>query len=111
MSFTPYFRSALAGGLLAAAIVGLAHAASPATVKIENFSFGPKVLTVAKGTTVTWTNADPTPHTVTSDKGLFDSENLGGDESFSWTFKEAGTFAYICTQHANMAGTVTVTDK
>ena len=102
---------ALAGGLAGVAFIGLAHAAQPADVKIENFSFGPKAITVVKGTTVTWTNQDPTPHTVTAEKGQFDSDLLGAEDSFSWTFKDAGTFAYLCTQHANMSGTVTVTEK
>ena len=32
-------------------------------VKIDNFSFGPATVTVAVGTTVTWTNRDDIPHT------------------------------------------------
>ena len=35
-------------------------------VKIDNFSFGPAVLTVPVGSTVTWTNRDDIPHTVVS---------------------------------------------
>ncbi len=34
-----------------------------AAVTIDNFSFGPASLTVAAGTTVTWTNDDDVPHT------------------------------------------------
>jgi len=40
--------------------------ASLLEVKIDNFSFGPASLTVAAGTTVTWTNRDDIPHTVVS---------------------------------------------
>src|SRR6266478_6271997 len=47
--------------------------ASNVEVKIDNFSFGPATLTVAAGTTVTWTNRDDIPHTVVSDDKVFKS--------------------------------------
>ena len=37
-------------------------------VSIKNFAFAPAAITVKAGTTVTWTNADQDPHTVTSDR-------------------------------------------
>src|SRR5689334_15069569 len=37
---------------------------APNAVDIRNFAFGPTVLTVAVGTTVTWTNLDTIAHTV-----------------------------------------------
>ena len=48
----------------------------PATVKIENFSYEPKELTVAVGTTVTWVNEDDVPHTATGEgeSPAFDSK-------------------------------------
>ena len=36
--------------------------AATTEVKIDNFSFGPAALTVAVGSTVTWTNRDDIPH-------------------------------------------------
>ena len=33
-----------------------------ANIVIDNFSFTPKEITVAKGTTVTWVNHDDVPH-------------------------------------------------
>src|SRR6266404_1364783 len=53
--------------------------ASSADVKIDNFSFGPAALTVAMGTTVTWTNRDDIPHTVVSDDKVFKSKVLDTD--------------------------------
>ena len=41
-------------------------AVEPNTVTIDNFNFGPNMLTVAPGTTVTWVNRDGEPHTVVS---------------------------------------------
>lgn len=91
---------------------GLANAqqAAPASmeVKIDNFSFGPGTLTVAVGTTVTWTNRDDIPHTVVSTDGVFKSKVLDTDEKFSYTFTKAGTYAYFCSVHPKMTGKVVV---
>ena len=84
-------------GVLIAAIVLLAgspsvsanaprQAAAPGVndVKIDNFSFGPGTLSVAAGTTVTWTNRDDIPHTVVSTDGVFKSKVVDTDEKFSY---------------------------
>jgi plastocyanin len=83
---------------------------SNATVQISLASYQPSSLTVPAGTTVTWINRDVVRHTVTSDEGLFDSGRLGSGESFSYTFKDPGTFNYHCTIHTFMHGTVIVTE-
>ena len=108
-------------GLLATVIVAtlLLSAASPgssakaaqptsAEVKIDNFSFGPASLTVAVGTTVTWTNRDDIPHTVVSTDKVFKSKVLDTDEKFSFTFAKAGTYPYFCSIHPKMTGSVVV---
>lgn len=77
-------------------------------VKIDNFSFSPAELTVAAGTTVTWTNHDDIPHTVASDTKLFKSKVLDTDEKFSYTFTQPGTYAYFCSLHPKMTGKVIV---
>src|SRR6266852_5967268 len=82
--------------------------ASSAEVKIDNFSFGPGTLTVAVGTTVTWTNRDDIPHTVVSTDGVFKSKVLDTDEKFSYTFAKPGTFPYFCSIHPKMTGKVVV---
>jgi plastocyanin len=80
--------------------------ASTMEVKIDNFSFGPVALTVAVGTTVTWTNRDDIPHTVvsTDDPKTFKSKVLDTDEKFSYTFSHAGTYPYFCSIHPKMTG-------
>ena len=65
-------------------------------------------MTVNVGDTVTWTNNGPTPHSATSSSGVFDTGIMDAGQSGSHTFTEAGTFAYICTPHPNMHGTVVV---
>ncbi len=83
-------------------------ASATAEVKIDNFSFGPGTLTVAVGTTVTWTNRDDIPHTVVSTDGVFKSKVLDTDEKFSYTFAKPGTFPYFCSIHPKMTGKVVV---
>ncbi len=79
-----------------------------AEVKIDNFSFGPETLTVAVGTTVTWTNRDDIPHTVVSTDGVFKSKVRDTDEKFSYTFSKAGTYPYYCSVHPKMTGKIVV---
>jgi plastocyanin len=104
----------LAGALLAGRLDSSVNAQQPAPaaagVKVDNFSFSPATLTVAVGTTVTWTNHDDIPHTVvsTDDPRAFRSKVLDTDEKFSYTFTKAGTFPYFCSVHPKMTGTVMV---
>ena len=83
------------------------QAAAAQEVKIDNFSFGPATITVAAGTTVTWTNRDDIPHTVVSD-GTFKSKAMDTDEKFSYTFAKPGTYSYFCSIHPKMTGKVVV---
>jgi amicyanin len=87
--------------------------ATPATgntVTIQNFAFQPANLQVKVGTTVTWTNQDTAPHTVTfRDSGMTGSAILQKGQSFSYTFNKVGTFAYYCQVHPGMTAQVVVT--
>ena len=85
-----------------------ASAATGSAVSIANFSFQPPTMTIAVGTTVTWTNSDSTGHTVTADDGSFKSDKLATGATFSQTFAKAGTFAYHCSIHPSMTGTISV---
>jgi LPXTG-motif cell wall-anchored protein len=85
-----------------------ATAAADAGVTISDFQFAPASVTIDVGDTVTWTNEGPTPHSATADDRSFDTGIFEAGESRSHTFDEAGTFAYFCTPHPNMRGTVTV---
>jgi plastocyanin len=85
-----------------------AQQATPPEIKIDNFSFGPRAITVTAGTTVTWINRDDIPHTVVSDAKEFKSKALDTDEKFSYTFSKAGTYSYFCSLHPKMTGKVIV---
>ena len=79
-----------------------------ASVELANFAMNPDEVTIKKGGKVTWTNKDSVEHTVTADKGEFDSGQLSEGQTFSRTFDTAGTFAYHCTPHPSMTGTIVV---
>ncbi len=77
-----------------------------AEVAIQNFSFNPMILKIKTGTTVKWTNEDSVGHSVKSDK--VNSKILQKDESFEFTFDNAGTYDYICGPHPFMKGKIIV---
>jgi amicyanin len=93
----------------AASPTGPAASASGDTVSIDNFAFVPAKLTVAAGSTVTWTNHDEEPHTIAASDGSFHSPGMGAQAAYSHTFSAPGTFDYICSIHPFMRGTVVVT--
>jgi len=109
------FSRALLLALLAAPSVTLAASqvtagvpAKSQSVAIKMFAFTPQVITVAPGTTVTWTNADEDPHTVTANDKSFHSAALDEGEKFSFTFTRPGEYAYFCSLHPHMTGKVIV---
>ena len=77
-------------------------------VVISEFLYQPNPFEVESGTTVIWTNADLTPHTVTATEGAFDSEFMARGDTFSITFDTPGTFDYFCTFHPGMRATIIV---
>lgn len=92
-----------------------AAAPAPATsnklaVAVVDNRFQPNALTIAPGTTVTWTNNGFNIHTLTSTDAGFDSGGLVGGASFTFTFDNSGTYRLICRQHGlnGMAGQVIV---
>ena len=102
------------GPVIGAMLAFGAVAAQDATKKdaneitIDNFTFTPKELTIAVGTTVKWVNHDDIPHTVVEKKTTFRSKALDTDDSYSFTFTSAGSFDYFCGLHPHMVGQVIV---
>ena len=107
-------------------------AGPPRAITIKGFAFTPATIEVSKGTTVTWTNEDTFPHTVTtgiapptfpplpsgasptpfpslvSGDGRVNSSRIEPTRTFSFTFNETGTFNYFCAVHPAMLATITV---
>ena len=98
------------GGLAAAGLVSSQQAlsAEPASVGIDNFTFAPKELTIAKGTEVTWTNHDDIPHSIVIGALQIHSKPMDTDGLYTYKFEKAGTFFYVCGLHPHMMGKVIV---
>ncbi len=80
-------------------------------VEIVDFSYDPDPVTIETGGKVTWINRDAEPHTATADDGSFDTGTLDEGKLGSESFKEPGTYAYTCTIHPEMQGTLEVVDS
>ena len=99
--------AAIALVLAAAVLPGGAQDAAVA-VAVDNFTFNPQTVTVKAGTTVIWTNKDDIPHALAAVGRLFKSKVLDTDDSYSFTFTTPGTYAYFCSLHPHMTGTIVV---
>jgi len=80
-------------------------------VELSKNCFEPTVVRVAEGDTVTWTNSDPDPHTVTGAVRTWGSDDkVNAGASVSYQFDESGVFPYFCYLHPSMVGAVVVGD-
>lgn len=104
-------------GIVALALHGRKGTPSPAAdaslttdkISIQSFAFLPGITRVKVGATVTWTNLDSIGHTVTVDSGTGPSSGtLQRGQSYSYTFTQAGSYAYHCSIHPEMRGTIVV---
>ena len=87
---------------------GGSPSASSASVSMAGRAFSPATVTIAAGGSVTFRNDDDRAHTVTADDGAFNSGPIGEGGSWKRTFKQAGTFSYLCAIHPEMTGKVVV---
>jgi YVTN family beta-propeller protein len=78
-------------------------------VSIANFAFAPAAITVKRGTTISWSNDDGSPHAVAFKDGSAGAKNLLPKDSFSRAFDTAGSFDYFCSFHPYMQAKVVVT--
>ena len=83
--------------------------APSSTITISNFTFS--AATVKAGATVTVDNTQSgVTHTVTADNGEFDTGNVDGGSTKTFTApSKPGTYKFHCNVHASMHGTLTVT--
>jgi hypothetical protein len=77
---------------------------------MAQYAFAPASLTVHVGDTVTWTNRDQAPHDVTTTAGPVSvhSPTLTTGQSWTYTFTQPGSYAYICSIHPDMKAQITV---
>ncbi|HEY1475276.1 MAG TPA: cupredoxin family copper-binding protein [Pseudolabrys sp.] len=108
MTLSRIFALGAIAGLVTLAIAAAPARAADIEVKIDNFTFNPKQITVKAGDTVIWVNHDDIPHTVTSKTQTFRSKAMDTDDKFSFTFATPGTYAYFCALHPMMTGSIVV---
>lgn len=99
---------AFAGVTLAGSALLASAQNQTSAVAIDNFTFNPQNLTVKAGTTVTWTNKDDIPHAIAAVGKQFKSKTMDTDNSYSFTFTTPGTYAYFCSLHPHMTGTIVI---
>lgn len=86
------------------------NSTTSASVSIDNFTFSPMNVTVAKGGSVTFTNNDTVSHTVKLDaESTAHTVAPGSSYTLSTTSLNAGTYSYHCSIHPSMTGSITVT--
>jgi plastocyanin len=86
-------------------------------VKVLNFEFNPRNVTIPAGETIKWSWEDGI-HTTTNGTGSGDPQSgtlwnepiTASNQTFSYTFTEQGVFPYYCIPHEffDMKGTITV---
>jgi plastocyanin len=101
------FVAMLAVAALLLTALGSAGASPTKSVDIANFKFQPKTLHVTVGTQVDFSNDSKVTHTATR-AGAFDTGRIKPGKSVLVKFTQKGTFAYHCTIHPFMHGTIVV---
>ena len=96
-----------AAGLLGRDVAAAAEHPQTHEVVVQGLLYAPDTLKVKRGDVVSWVNKDLFPHTATA-AGAFDSGSIAAGKSWRFTARKAGTFAYVCTLHSNMKGTLQV---
>jgi plastocyanin len=76
-------------------------------VAIEGMKFVPERLEVAPGDTITWTNRDLVPHTVTSGTAI-ESGTIDANKRWQYVARKKGEIDYICRFHPGMRGKLVV---
>lgn len=112
---TGYAQPVESYAMMSSFLTGATVQAQPAPtatdkVNIQNNTYSPGSITVKQGTTVTWTNNDTVPHTVTADGGTGPkSGQFQKGQTYSYKFDQVGSFAYHCEVHPQMKASVVVT--
>ena len=112
MSLLQQSLRAFAAGVAVCCAIYAAVAAAPppeGKVTIDNFTFKPETITIAKGTKLEWQNDDDIPHTIVETQGKFHSPALDTEDKYAFTFDVPGTYDYFCGLHPHMKGKVVVT--
>jgi plastocyanin len=100
--------SAISSDNVFAQVDALEIVIGPDSSKDGDDVYNPTEITVNLGAKVIWINKDFGIHTVTENQGLFGSKDLRPDQTFEYTFENAGTYDYYCKLHPEMVGKIIV---
>lgn len=82
------------------------------TIEIKNYAYNPSDVSAKAGTIITVTNNDDVAHTVTADKGEFDTGLIQPGKTATFTTpSQEGTYAFHCTPHPYMRGSLEITNS
>src|SRR5262245_23443571 len=90
-----------------ASAAGTATASRSVTVKMNHNKYLPRTLSIAKGTTVVWSNISKTKHSALKG-GSFNTGTIKPGRAAAVKFTARGTYRYICAFHENMKGKIVV---
>ena len=78
-------------------------------MSIKDIKFLPHDVVVRVGQKIRWVNNDKIAHNVVATKGAsFESDNLDGGDTYSYTPTKTGTIDYVCTIHSGQDGKLIV---
>jgi plastocyanin len=83
-------------------------ASATTTVQIRRAGFVPATVTINQDDSVAWRNTDTIDHQVVANGGQFASPILDPGETYTFTFRNAGTYRYHDGLHPTRRGTITV---
>lgn len=89
---------------------------APTCIK-DSTCYDKPTLGITTGETITWINEDIPAHTIVSgslldgNTGLFDSNLILPEKTFSYTFTTEGTYDYYCILHPWASGIINVTGE
>ncbi len=78
------------------------------SITIKGFQFQPTVDTLQVGDSISWSNQDIVPHTVTAELRGFDSGTIPARASWHLVARKPGRVTYHCTLHPTMKGILVI---
>jgi plastocyanin len=79
-------------------------------VSIKDFAFDTTEISAKVGQVIAFTNTGAAPHTATVDDGSCTTPNIAAGSADGLVFSVAGSYPFHCAIHAQMKGTITVTE-
>ena len=92
--------------LLAAGCAAPDRGAAHHEVEIRDLAFTPDSIVAQVGDTVSWSNRDIVPHTVTGPDSGWESGELSAESTFQVVVTGAGRVEYVCRFHPGMRAVV-----